>query len=141
VKIILASTLAVLVLTGCVTTTINTPPAKPVPPPPPTPDPRMVAMVRPTTRHYAALSATVEAASIVDTNAPGYGVIGRFPIEHEDGSKTFGVFMQWDNWTTNAYTIQRSKDFINWETVVTSTIQRTFNSTGSARKRVPEHRG
>jgi hypothetical protein len=80
----------------------------------------MVAMVRPTTRHYAALSATVEAASIVDTNAPGYGVIGRFPIEHEDGSKTFGVFMQWDNWTTNAYTIQRSKDFINWETVVTS---------------------
>jgi hypothetical protein len=56
----------------------------------------------------------------MDTNAPGYGVAGQFPIEHEDGSKSVGVFMQWNNWSTNAYSIQRTTDFDTWEDVAVS---------------------
>lgn len=92
-------------------------------PPPPLPAP-LTMMKRQSVRAFAASSAEITAvptAGVADTNSPHYGVVGTFPIDHEDGSKGIGVYIQWNNWPSESpYVIQRSADLKTWTDVVYS---------------------
>jgi hypothetical protein len=122
VKTFITSILALLVITGCATQSsenIKLPPTIPLPPTP-VPQVEMKKLSRQSVRAFAASSATVTTTQ-ADTNSPNYGVVGLFPVEHEDGKKTIGVYIQWNNWPSDApYSVQKSTNLVNWEDVILS---------------------
>lgn len=111
--------LLAIILAGCATGPKQPTPATfSAPPPPPIPGGYKPSMMR--AFSFPASSAAVTAA-VVPTNAPGYALVSTVPIDHEDGSVTKGVYIQWNNWPSGVpYVIERSADLKTWTTAFES---------------------